>query len=124
MILVDTSIWVDHFRKSDAQLRAALEAGQVLTHPFVIGELACGNLKNRAQVLALLRQLPSTPVATDNEALGFIERHFLMGRGVGYVDIHLLAAVALAPGTRLWTRDKRLAAIADGLVMSRRAPSR
>lgn len=115
VVLVDTSVWIDHLRKGDAALRTALEAGQVLMHPFVIGELACGNLNNRAGLLALLRDLPPAPVATDAEALGFIDRHALMGRGIGYLDAHLLASTALANPARLWTRDQRLAQVADHL---------
>jgi predicted nucleic acid-binding protein len=108
MVLVDTSVWIDHLRKGDAALAAALEGGRVLMHPFVLGELACGNLNDRAGLLALLRDLPPAPVATDDEALGFIDRHALMGRGIGYIDVHLLASAALAAPTRLWTRDRRL----------------
>lgn len=116
MILVDTSVWIDHLRKGDAELARTLEAGEVLAHPFVIGELACGNLANRNAILALLRTLPPAPVATGDEVMGFIERRKLMGRGIGYIDVHLLASVALTRESRLWTRDKRLAAIADELV--------
>lgn len=118
MILVDTSVWVDHLRAGDAQLAALLEGSQVLMHPFVVGELACGNLSNRAEVLALLGQLPRGAVATDEEALFFIERHELMGRGIGYVDAHLLAAVSLDAGTQLWTRDKRLLAVAGTMKLT------
>ncbi|MGH8653249.1 MAG: type II toxin-antitoxin system VapC family toxin [Gammaproteobacteria bacterium] len=118
MILVDTSVWIDHLRKPEPHLIAALEAGQVLMHPFVVGELACGNLNNRVELLSLLHDLPPAPVATDAEALGFIDRRELMGRGIGYLDVHLLASVALAGTTRLWTRDKRLAAIAEGLQLN------
>ena len=117
MILADTSVWIDHFRKREPALIAALEAGQVLMHPFVVGELACGNLTNRVELLSLLRDLPSAPLATDAEALGFIDRHELMGRGIGYLDAHLLASVALAGPARLWTRDKRLAIVADSLKL-------
>ena len=87
-----------------------------MAHPFVIGELACGNLGNRNAILALLRTLPTAQIATDDEVMGFIERRRLMGRGIRYIDVHLLASVALTRGSRLWTRDKRLAAIADELV--------
>lgn len=124
MILVDTSVWIDHLRKSEPALIAALKAGQVLIHPFVIGELACGNLDNRVELLSLLRDLPAAPVATDAEALGFIDRHQLMGRGIGYLDVHLLASVALARPARLWTRDKRLAFVADGLELTFRREAR
>lgn len=117
MILVDTSIWVDHLRGTERTLVSALEAGEVLTHPFVIGELACGNLTNRAEVLSLLADLPASPVATDAEALAFIETQSLMRRGIGYIDVHLLAATMLSGETTLWTRDKRLARIADDLLI-------
>ena len=117
MILVDTSVWIDHLRKSEPALMAALEAGQVLIHPFVVGELACGNLNNRVELFSLLHDLPPAPVATDAEALGFIDRHELMGRGIGYLDVQLLASVALAGSARLWTRDKRLGAVADSLKL-------
>ena len=118
MILVDTSVWVDHLRDGAPALAAALEQGRVLTHPFVLGELACGNLKNRGEVLQLLGELPAAPMATDPEALDFIERRALMGRGIGYVDVHLLASVALAGTAQLWTRDKRLAAVAADLELA------
>ena len=118
MILVDTSVWVDHLRDGTPALAAALEQGRVLTHPFVLGELACGNLKNRGEVLQLLGELPAAPMATDPEALDFIERRALMGRGIGYVDVHLLASVALAGTAQLWTRDKRLAAVAADLELA------
>jgi predicted nucleic acid-binding protein len=118
MILVDTSVWVDHLRDGAPALAAALEQGGVLMHPFILGELACGNLKNRGEVLQLLEELPTAPVATDPEALDFIERRALMGRGIGYIDVHLLASVALAEAARLWTRDKRLAAVAADLKLA------
>ena len=118
MILVDTSVWVDHLRDGAPALAVALEQGRVLTHPFVLGELACGNLKNRGEVLQLLGELPVAPMATDPEALDFSERRALMGRGIGYVDVHLLASVALAGTAQLWTRDKRLAAVAADLELA------
>lgn len=118
MILVDTSVWVDHLRRGAPALAAALERGSVLMHPFVLGELACGNLKNRRAVLGLLGELPGAPVATDPEVLDFIERRALMGRGMGYIDVHLLASAALAGTVRLWTRDKRLAAVAADLDLA------
>lgn len=118
MILVDTSVWADHLRAGVPALAAALEQGGVLMHPFVRGELACGNLKNRREVLRLLGELPGAPMATDSEALDFIERRTLMGRGMGYIDVHLLASVVLAGGARLWTRDKRLAAVAANLKLA------
>lgn len=115
MILVDTSVWVDHFRKGEPRLSSELERGVVFMHPFVLGELACGHLRNRGEVLRLLRQLPAAPVASDEEALGFIEDRGLMGRGIGYVDVHLLAATALAGDLRLWSRDRRLADVAGDM---------
>ena len=118
MILVDTSVWVDHLRAGVPALSAALERGEVLTHPYVLGELACGNLTNRSVVLQLLGDLPAAPMATNDEALDFIERRALMGRGIGYLDVHLLASVVLAGTVQLWTRDKRLAAVADDLELA------
>lgn len=118
MILVDTSVWVDHLREGAPALAAALEQGTVLTHPFVLGELACGNLKNRGEVLQLLGELPGAPMVADAEALEFIERRALMGRGIGYIDVHLLASVVLDGSARLWTRDKRLATIAEDLELA------
>ena len=116
-MLVDTSVWIDHFRHGDAALTAALEAGRVGMHPFVLGELACGNLRSRIEVLSLLRALPPMPVSTDKEVLFFIDQHELMGRGIGFVDVHLLASARLE-GALLWTRDKRLHAVATELGLA------
>lgn len=118
MILVDTSVWIDYLRYGDPALADALEAGQVLVHSFVVGELACGNLKNRAEFLRLLRTLPPAPVATEAEALAFIDGRGLMGRGIGYLDVHLLASVVLEGTATLWTRDKRLAAVAEEMGLA------
>ncbi len=118
MILVDTSVWIDHLRAGDSNLTTLLESAQILMHPFVIGELACGNLKNRRELVALLGELPQVAVATDEEVRFFIEQHKLMGRGVGYIDAHLLAAVSLAAPALLWTRDKRLAALASAMELA------
>lgn len=118
MILVDTSVWIDHLRSGEPELANALERGQVLMHPFVLGELACGNLQNREEVLGLLGDLPAAPTATDPEVLGLIERRNLMGRGIGYIDVHLLASAALSDLGRLWTRDRRLAAAATELKLT------
>jgi len=107
MVLVDTSIWVSHLREGDADLQSLLLAEDVACHPFVIGELACGNLANRAEILELLRELPQTTVAGHAEVLSFIEARRLMGRGIGLIDIHLLASAVLS-GVRVWTRDRRL----------------
>lgn len=112
MILVDTSVWIDHLRSGDDRLTTLLNNSQVLMHPFVLGELACGNLSQRAEVLSLLKHLPQATVASDQEVLFFIEQHELMGRGIGYVDAHLMAAVALDDRALFWTRDKRLQALA------------
>jgi len=118
MILVDTSVWVDHLRAGDAALGELLNRSRVLMHPFVVGELACGSLRSRSQVLRLLKDLPKAPVASDEEVLFFIERNALMGRGTGYVDAHLLASVTLGGSTWLWTRDQRLRAVADALNLA------
>ncbi|MFQ5344494.1 MAG: type II toxin-antitoxin system VapC family toxin [Mariprofundus sp.] len=112
MILVDTSVWVDHLRKRESALERLLGAGMVLIHPFVIGELACGNMKHRETILPLLKSLPMAKVAIDDEVLLYIEKNALMGRGIGYIDVHLLTAVALTGATGLWTRDKRLHSVA------------
>lgn len=108
MILVDTSIWIDHLRQSNESLAQLLGTGQVFAHPYVIGELALGSLQNRNVLLGALQNIPQVPVATDDEVLHFIEKNAFYGIGIGYVDAHLLAAVRLSPGTLLWTRDKRL----------------
>lgn len=114
MILVDTSIWIDHLRAADSELIGLLQDGHVLAHPWVTGELALGHLSRRSEILGLLRNLPQAIVATDAEVLTLIETQDLAGLGIGYVDAHLLAATLLTPEARLWTRDKRLAAAASG----------
>lgn len=114
MILVDTSVWIDHLRSGDSHLSELLDRDAAASHDFVIGEIACGNLKNRQEVLTLLSCLPKCEPATHEEVLFFIDRHRLMGRGIGYVDACLLAAATLC-SAHLWTRDKRLAAVAEGL---------
>lgn len=108
MILVDTSVWVDHLRVTDRQLAGLLLEAAVLCHPFVVGELACGVLGRRREILGLLHDLPQAPIVDQEEVLAFVEAHALMGSGLGWVDVHLLASTALA-GQRLWTRDRRLA---------------
>jgi predicted nucleic acid-binding protein len=120
VILVDTSVWVDHLRAGDKMLAGLLEAGRVLAHPFVIGELALGNLRQRELVLTSLQDLPRAGVATDHEVLCFISRHALFGLGIGYVDAHLLAAVRLTTAAALWTRDKRLLGVAERLGVAAR----
>ena len=112
MILVDTSVWVEHLRHGLPRLATLLQEGEVMIHPWVIGELACGNLRNRSQVLDLLQGLPAAMVASDVEVLLLIEREQLMGRGIGYIDAHLLASARLSQ-CRLWTQDLRLAAVAQ-----------
>jgi predicted nucleic acid-binding protein len=115
VILVDTSVWVDHLRAGDARLIALLEAERVLAHPFVIGEIALGGLRARGLVLSDLLNLPSALVAADAEVLAFIDRHRLFGSGIGYVDAHLLASVRLTAGASLWTKDARLRRVAETL---------
>ena len=115
MILVDTSVWVDHLRSGNARLAELLERGAVLGHPFVVGEIACGSLTDRGAILALLQHLPMAAVAEPEEVLVFLTRHKLHGKGIGYVDTHLLASTALTGGTKLWTRDRRLHAMAREL---------
>ena len=112
MILVDTSIWIDHLRSGSSALAALLQNDLVCTHDFVIGELACCNMYNRAEVLGLLQSLPRLASVTEDEALFFIEQKHLMGRGIGYIDAHLLAATVMY-GALLWTKDKRLKGIAE-----------
>ena len=118
MILADTSIWVDHLRGYSAALAEQLDQTGVLMHPFVLGELACGNIRNRTEELKLLGNLPRSPVALNDEVLVFIEERELMGSGVGYIDVHLLAAVTLHGTARLWTRDRRLHKLADEMELA------
>ena len=118
MILVDTSVWVDHLRRDDKRLAGLLDTGGILSHTFVIGELALGDLRQRDLVLATLQDLPQASVATDREVLHFIGRHALFGLGIGYVDAHLLASVRLTAGATLWTRDKRLLGVAERLGLA------
>lgn len=108
MILVDTSVWVDHLREGLSSLAERLDRNLVLMHPFVLGELACGNLQARRDTLHLLANLPEAPKASDPEVMAFIETHGLMGQGIGFIDAHLLASTALSPNAALWTHDKRL----------------
>ena len=118
MILVDTSVWVDHLRAREKTLAHLLDTGQVLTHPFVIGELALGNLRQRGVILGAIRVLPQAVFAAELVVLHFIDQHHLFGIGIGYVDAHLLAAARLTPATTLWTRDKRLRAAASRLSLT------
>lgn len=112
MILVDTSVWVDHLRKGDVLLAELLQRAEVVMHPFVVGEIACGSLADRPLILELLRQLPPALVAESDEVLGYIERNKLFGKGIGYVDVHLLASAVLG-GSTLWTRDRQLRTVAQ-----------
>jgi predicted nucleic acid-binding protein len=121
LILADTSVWVDHLRRGDDDLADALERGMVLMHLFVIGEIACGSLADRASVLELLHDLPQAKIASSDEVLAFIERNRLHGKGIGYVDVHLLASTALSHDAKLWTHDKRLHAAAVGLGLAHAA---
>lgn len=123
MILVDTSVWIEHLRAGQSHLVCLLNDHQVLVHRMVICEIALCNLRNREQVLSLLAGLPETPLATDNEMQFFVERHRLMGRGIGYVDAHLLASVTLAESALLWSSDRRLLSVADGLNLAYQIPS-
>ena len=107
MILVDTSVWIDHLLKSTNHLQYLLLEGEVVCHPFIIGELSCGNLKNRQEIIELLQALPPVPQIEFEEYLFFIEKRKLFGRGIGFVDIHLLASAQLG-NTKLWTLDKKL----------------
>jgi predicted nucleic acid-binding protein len=115
VILVDTSVWIDHFRKGDPKLTRLLNEALVLTHPFIIGEMALGGLKNRKQVLLNLAELPSANPANDDEVLIFIETAGLAGSGIGYLDAHLLASAKLTPEAKLWSRDKKLKAAAEAI---------
>jgi len=114
LVLVDTSVWVSHLRKGNAKLADLLNEGEILCHPFILGELACGNLKNRPVILSYLELLPMSIVAEHEEVLSFIEDNRLMGKGLGYVDVHLLASAVLT-GVFLWTLDKKLAQTANNL---------
>ncbi len=114
-LLADSSVWIDHFRRADEALAAALRSGAVLTHPLVIGEIAMGSIADRPAVLESLQMLRRARTADDFEVLGLIERQRLWGTGIGYTDAHLLASTLLTPGTRLWTRDRRLREAAEAL---------
>jgi predicted nucleic acid-binding protein len=119
MVLADTSVWVDHLRKADPALSELLEEGEIVTHPFVTGELACGNLRNREEILGLLKSLGAVGLPDDTEILYFIEKHSLHGKGLGYVDVALLAA-CMMDEISLYTRDRRLGSAADNLGISHR----
>lgn len=114
MVLVDTSVWISHLREGNKELETLLNNGDVMCHPFIMGELACGNIKNRIEILSLLRLLPVVIQAENEEVLQFIEANNLMGKGLGYIDMHL-AASALLSGVPMWTLDKSLAKISKKL---------
>jgi predicted nucleic acid-binding protein len=117
MVLADTSVWIDHFRRGNPLFADLLTEGLVLIHPFIAGELACGNLKNRARTLADFLALPSATVAVHSEAFQLLERRALWGRGLGWVDVHLLASAMLSH-CRLWTLDQRLSKAAAKLGLA------
>ena len=108
MILVDTPVWIDHWRSPLCHLIELLSNGEILTHPMVIGELACGSIRDRQQTIRILNRLPRAPLAGHSEVIDFIEARRLMGLGVGYIDVHLLASAMLDNSTKLWTVDRRL----------------
>jgi predicted nucleic acid-binding protein len=112
MVLVDTSVWVSHLRHGNEELQKLLKEGEVVCHPFVVGELACGNLKNRNEILTYLQSLAMTTLAEDEEVLKFIENNQLMGKGLGYIDVHLIASAVLT-NVLLWTLDKTLDKITE-----------
>lgn len=120
MILADTSVWVDHLNHGDPNLDRLLRAREILIHPFVLGEMALGSLPDRKSTLKILRNLPLASVAQHEEVLRLIEDWALFGCGIGYLDAHLLAAVLLTPGTRLWTRNKHLRAVSQQLSLDAR----
>jgi len=118
VILADSAIWIDHLRQGSPMLSQQLNGGSVVMHSMVIGELACGSLKDRTLRLAQLRALPRIPSVTDVQALAFIEWQRIMNRGLSFIDVHLLAAVAAQPGMRIWTRDRRLNETAQELDLA------
>ena len=117
MVLVDTSVWVDHFRRGNSALAGLLDEGCVLCHPFIIGELSCGNLTQRDAIVLMLTALAAVPVAEHDEALGFLRDERLHGRGLGWIDVHLLASARLTP-CPLWTLDKALRSAAEDLEIA------
>lgn len=118
MVLIDTSVWIDHLRYNEPQLVSLLKNNQVLGHPFVRGEIALGNLPQRQTILGLLDNLPQASVAFADEINPFIDSQSLYGIGIGLIDVHLLASTKLTPHTKLWTRDKRLFAAATRLNLA------
>jgi predicted nucleic acid-binding protein len=117
MVLVDTSVWVRHLRQGEPNLERLLNDGEVMCHPFVVGELACGNIRNRTEILSLIQILPLVTGAKHEEVLRFIEQNHLMGKGLGYIDVHLCASAVLT-GVPMWTYDRRLNEANEGLGIS------
>jgi hypothetical protein len=117
LVLVDTSVWVSHLREGNQELELLLNNGDVMCHPFIVGELACGNINNRAEILSLLQLLPMAVQVENEEVLHFIETNTLMGKGLGYVDMHLTASAMLSE-VPIWTLDKNLARINEKLSIS------
>jgi predicted nucleic acid-binding protein len=117
MIIVDTSVWIDHLRVGNRKLQSLLEDAEVLAHPFVVGELACGALGNREEILTLLQALPEAQAGEHEEVMRIVERERLCGRGIGWIDVHLLASARLS-GAALWTLDRRLSKIASALNLA------
>lgn len=117
MVLVDTSVWVDHLRIKNARLDNLLNESEVLCHPFIVGELACGNITNRVEILSLLRALPMSAIAEHNEVMSFIDNYHLMAKGLGYIDMHLLAS-AMLTSVPLWTLDKKLNKVSSELGLN------
>jgi predicted nucleic acid-binding protein len=122
VILVDTSVWIEHLRRGGARLVPLLDAGVVATHPFVVGEIALGRITHREETISMLSRIPQAPMATPNEVLHLIEQHRLAGSGIGYVDLHLIAAAQLMGHAPLWTFDKKLAAVAARLRLAYQVP--
>lgn len=118
MILADSSVWIHHLRDKDELLVWLLDKKKLLIHPFVIGEIACGGVSDRRETLSMLSDISSALVASDSEVLHFIEQHQIMGRGIGYIDAHLLTAVSFTPSALLWTRDKRLEEAAKAMNLA------
>jgi hypothetical protein len=114
MVLVDTSVWVAHLRTGKIELQALLNDGHVVCHPFIVGELACGNLKNRSEILSLLQALPMATHVGHEEVMQFIDNHALMGKGLGYIDMHLIAS-AILTNVPLWTLDKKVNEVSSKL---------
>jgi hypothetical protein len=117
MVLVDTSVWVSHLREGNTKLERLLNDGDIVCHPFIVGELACGNLKNRAEILSLLQALPMSIQAEHDEVMKFIENNQLIGKGLGYIDVHLLAAAVLT-GVPIWTIDKKLDGVSQEMGLN------